>query len=151
MKQHEVAEMVGKDRTTVANSLRLLNLPPSVRDMVREGSLTIGHAKALLALEKHETILALAKEIVARHLTVRDVERRIKTKRSMKSGPEHGRSVSARAVTAQLKAAESLIRKRLQTDIELVRKDDGAGVISIRFYSDEDFERVLDLMGITLQ
>jgi ParB family chromosome partitioning protein len=145
--QQEVAEMVGKDRTTVANSLRVLNLPPAVRDMLREGKLTLGHAKPLLGLDKPEKMIALAKEIVTRGLTVRDVERRLKADAPTKRQTAHRPSGRA-AIPAELKATESLLRKRLQTDVELTRKDSGAGSISVRFYSDDDLERVLELMGI---
>ena len=145
--QQEVADVVGKDRTTVANSLRVLNLPNVVREMLRDGKLTLGHAKPLLGLEKPERMIALAREIVARGLTVRDVERRLKSEASIKtrgarapkSGPSSG---------AELKATESLLRKRLQTDVELSRRDSGEGSISVRFYNDDDLERILELMGI---
>ena len=76
--QQEVADIVGKDRSTVANSLRLLNLPASVRGMVQSGHLTVGHARALLAIPNERVIVDLAREIVARNLSVRDVERRVK-------------------------------------------------------------------------
>jgi ParB family transcriptional regulator, chromosome partitioning protein len=149
--QQEVAEMVGKDRTTVANSLRVLNLPPAVRDMLREGKLTLGHAKALLGLDKPEKMVALAKEIIARSLTVRDVERRLRATSPSKRPSAHKLSTLGSSTSAQLKATEASLRKRLQTDVELIRKDGGAGSISIRFYSDDDLERVLELMGIKLE
>jgi ParB family transcriptional regulator, chromosome partitioning protein len=149
--QQEVAEMVGKDRTTVANSLRVLNLPPAVRDMLREGKLTLGHAKALLGLDKPEKMIALAKEIIARGLTVRDVERRLRATSPSKRTSAHKLSTLGSSTSAQLKATEASLRKRLQTDVELIRKDGGAGSISIRFYSDDDLERVLELMGIKLE
>ena len=74
--QAEVAEVTGKDRSTVANLLRLLHLPASVRRMVHERQITLGHARALLTLEDEQAIVALAKEIVAKGLSVRDVEHR---------------------------------------------------------------------------
>ena len=74
--QLEVAEIVGKDRSTVANMLRLLNLPIFIRGMVRDGQLTVGHARALLAVASEREMLELAREIVAKGLTVRDVEQR---------------------------------------------------------------------------
>lgn len=149
--QQEVAEIVGKDRTTVANSLRVLNLPPAVRDMLREGKLTIGHAKPLLGLDKPEKMIALAREIVARNLTVRDVERRLKSDTPSRKKSVHKLATLGSSGGAQLKATEGMLRKRLQTDVELSRKDGGAGSISIRFYSDDDLERILELMGIKLE
>ena len=116
--------------------------------MLREGKITLGHAKPLLGLDKPEKMLSLAREIVARGLTVRDVERRLKTEspqrtRAKKPLPRGGGSAS-------IKAAEALIRRRLQTDVQVARKDGGAGTISVRFYSDDDFERIMELMGIKL-
>ncbi len=146
--QLEVAEMVGKDRTTVANSLRVLNLPGAVREMLRDGKLTMGHAKPLLGLEQPAKMIALAKEIVARGLTVRDVERRLKSETPGSNKPAR-LARSSGGTAAEVKATEALLRKRLQTDVELSRKEGGAGSISVRFYSDDDLERILELMGIT--
>ncbi|MBA3644735.1 MAG: ParB/RepB/Spo0J family partition protein [Gemmatimonadaceae bacterium] len=145
--QLEVAEMVGKDRTTVANSLRVLNLPDTVREMLRDGKLTMGHAKPLLGLEQPAKMIAMAKEIVARGLTVRDVERRLKSETPARNKPSRPRPSGGAG--AEVKATEALLRKRLQTDVELSRKEGGSGSISVRFYSDDDLERILELMGIT--
>src|ERR1019366_2500922 len=76
--QQEVADVVGKDRSTVANTLRLLALPSQVRRMVREGELTVGHARALLSLGDNHRIIELAKTIIAEGLNVREVERRVR-------------------------------------------------------------------------
>lgn len=76
--QQQVADVVGKDRSTVANTLRLLALPTTVRRMVREGELTIGHARALLSLGDDHRMIELAKATVAEGLSVRDVERRVR-------------------------------------------------------------------------
>lgn len=150
LSQQGVAELVGKDRTTVANSLRVLNLPAAVRDLLREGKLTLGHAKPLLGLDTPEKMTKLAREIVARGLTVREVERRIKTTSAAKTGNSRKGQAQGPA-SASRKAVEGLLRRRLQTDIEIARKPGGAGSLTIRFYSDEDFERVLELMGIKLE
>ena len=148
--QQAVADLVGKDRTTVANSLRILNLPAAVRDMLRDGTLTLGHAKPLLGLDKPEKMVALAREIVARGLTVRDVEQRLKSE-SPKSKAKKSRPSGERATSASVKTAETLMRRRLQTDVEILRKDDGTGSFTVRFYSDDDLERLLQLMGIKLE
>src|SRR5690349_19414848 len=76
--QQEVATIVGKDRSTVANSLRLLNLPVVIRVMLQESRLTVGHARALLAITSERVMVDLARETVAKNLSVRDVERRVK-------------------------------------------------------------------------
>lgn len=149
--QQGVADLVGKDRTTVANSLRVLNLPAAVREMLREGKLTLGHAKPLLGLDKPERMLSLAREIVAKGLTVRDVERRLKSEAPHRSKTRQRAAAGPGVGGTSVKAAESLVRKRLQTDVEIVRKGSGAGSIMIRFYTDDDLERILELMGIKLE
>lgn len=147
--QQAVADLVGKDRATVANSLRVLNLPAGVRQMLREGKITLGHAKPLLGLDKPEKMLSLAREIVARGLTVRDVERRLKTEAPQRSKAK--KHTSSGGGGASVKSFEAMIRRRLQTDIEIVRKGSGAGSLTVRFYSDDDFERILELMGIKIE
>lgn len=145
--QQAVAELVGKDRATVSNSLRVLNLPAAVREMLREGKLTLGHAKPLLGLDKPEKMLSLAREIVARGLSVRDVERRLQAELPQRTKPKRGfRQVGGSG--AELRALETAMRRRLQTDIELTRKASGSGSISISFYSEDDLQRIAELMGI---
>ncbi len=98
--QQEVADVVGKDRSTVANTVRLLALPSQVRRMVREGELTIGHARALLSLGDDHRIIELAKAIVAEGLNVREVERRVReagTKRAAAKGQGAARRSEASA------------------------------------------------------
>ncbi len=146
--QQEVADIVGKDRATVANSLRVLNLPQAVREMLRDGKLSLGHAKVLLSLDSAEKIVALAREITTRGLTVRDLERRLKTE------PSATRKAGKRAKPAQKDAAvsalESELRRRFQTDAEILVQERG-GTIAVRFYSDDDLRRVVELMGISLE
>lgn len=148
--QQGVADLVGKDRTTIANSLRVLNLPAVVREMLRDGKLTLGHAKPLLGLEKPEQMVSLAREIVARGLTVRDVERRLQAEAPHRTRGAKKSSVQGTG-NAATKATETAIRKRLQTDVELTRKDGGSGSVLVKFYSDDDLERILELMGIKLE
>ena len=94
LSQQEVADVVGKDRSTVANTLRLLALPLPVRRLVREGELTIGHARALLSLGDDKRIIELAQIIVAEGLNVREVERRVReagTRRAAARGADAAR------------------------------------------------------------
>jgi ParB family chromosome partitioning protein len=147
--QQAVADLVGKDRTTVANSLRVLNLPAPVREMLREGKLTLGHAKPLLGLETPERMLTLAREIVARGLTVREVERQLQNEaphrlKRKETGARPGPTSPA------LRSVEAAVRRRLQTDVELSGKEGGGGSLTVRFYSSEDLNRILELMGIKL-
>jgi ParB family chromosome partitioning protein len=146
--QLEVAEIVGKDRSTVANMLRLLNLPAAIRTMLREGQLTVGHARALLAISNEREMLELARETVAKGLTVRDVEQRARgfatpatSRASKRKGGER-----ASGLNAELKRLQDELRRHLQTDVTITVGDHERGKIEIAFYSSDDLERVLDLV-----
>ncbi len=143
--QQEVADIVGKDRSTVANTLRLLALPASVRRMVWDGALTVGHARALLGLGEPTQMADLAREVVAHSLSVREVEQRVR-----KAG-EGKKSTGAASVpsaqTAALREIEDRLRRKLGTDARVVQAGKSAkGELRIPFYSHEDFERVLELI-----
>jgi ParB family chromosome partitioning protein len=142
--QQEVADAVGKDRSTVANFLRLLALPASVRRLVWEGTISVGHARALLSLGDESQMAALAKEIVTEGLSVRDVERRARERAPARSRP----AASGRAEhrSADARRIEELLRRRLQTDATVVASTTGRGELRIPFYSADDLERLLDLI-----
>lgn len=141
--QQEVADAVGKDRSTVANFLRLLALPASVRRLVWEGTISVGHARALLSLGDEAQMAALAKEIVTEGLSVRDVERRARER-----APARARTPRTRADkrSADARAIEERLRRRLQTDARVVASASGRGELRIPFYSADDLERLLDLI-----
>jgi ParB family chromosome partitioning protein len=150
--QLEVAEIVGKDRSTVANMLRLLNLPASIRSMVRDGHLTVGHARALLAISNEREMLELAREIVAKGLTVRDVEQRARDGSPASSNKRNTKQKSdARpsGLNAELKRLQDELRRHLQTDVTISVDDHERGKIEIAFYSSDDLERVLDLVLVS--
>jgi ParB family chromosome partitioning protein len=146
--QQEVAEIVGKDRSTVANMLRLLNLPITIRTMVRDGHLTVGHARALLAVASERDMLELAREIVAKGLTVRDVEQRARSVAPTSSSRTNRQKSGERAsgLNAELKRLQDELRRHLQTDVTISVGDNERGKIEIAFYSSDDLERVLDLV-----
>ena len=144
--QSEVAETTGKDRSTVANLLRLLNLPASVRRMVHERKLTLGHARALLTLEDETRIVALAKEIVEQGLSVRQVEERGRAgaparKRKLARGGD-----TKRPQDVALRAAAEQLRKYLQTDVRVHQGEHGRGKVEVAYYSADDLDRLLDLI-----
>jgi ParB family chromosome partitioning protein len=144
--QQQVAEVIGKDRSTVANLLRLLNLPASVRRLLQDGALTLGHARALLALGNEQQIVELAREAVANGLTVRDVEHRTRATRPAPAKPKAAPSPGARSHNAEVRRMEEALRRHLQTDVTLVADTRGRGSLRIAFYSQDDLERVLDLV-----
>lgn len=157
--QQEVADVVGKDRSTIANALRLLALPASVKRMLQERHITVGHARALLPLGAERAMSDLSREIVAKTLSVRDVEERVrgarptpartgrKTKTSTNNGAGSG---GTRSTTAEARRVEELLRKRMQTAVSLHMTAKEKGEVRIAFYSNDDLERVLALLGVNL-
>ena len=145
--QQEVADIVGKDRSTVANSLRLLNLPASVRGMVQSGHLTVGHARALLAIPNERVIVDLAREIVARNLSVRDVERRVKQSATPARQPNAATSAAGgSARIAEIRRLTDRLRRRLQTDVVVQIDEKDRGQLRISFYSADDLNRLIELI-----
>ena len=152
--QQQVADAVGKDRTTVTNLLRVLSLPVGVQAMLEQGHITAGHAKALLPVKDERRQLELANEIVARQLSVRDVEGRA---RALATGHETSQRRPSRSVDSPAGAGrlasdpavrriEEQLRKRLQTDVQVQLLGNDRGVVRISYYSGDDLERVLDLI-----
>lgn len=141
--QQEVASAVGKDRSTVANILRLLALPASVRRLVWEGAISLGHARALLSLGDETLMASMAKEIISGGLSVRDVERRTRERSSATTSRKP--SKPSAVGSAETRRIEELLRSRLQTDARVVLTDGGRGELRIPFYSADDLERLLDL------
>lgn len=146
--QQQIAETVGKDRSTIANMLRLLQLPDRARRLLQEGHLTMGHAKVLLGLGDAEKIVTLALEIAAEDLTVREVERRLREVAGPRDRKKPGRPRMVDKQPAEAKRIESRLRRYLQTDVVLKVGTNNAGNLSIQFYSADDLERLLERMGV---
>jgi ParB family transcriptional regulator, chromosome partitioning protein len=145
--QQEVADIVGKDRSTVANTLRLLALPASVRRLVWDGQLTVGHARALLGIGNEMRIADLAKDVVSQGLSVREVERRVREMAKPATGERHSADRTQPDVrSAEVRRLEDQLRKRLGTDARIVQSGRDKGELRIPFYGTEDFERVLELV-----
>ncbi len=143
--QQQVAEAVGKERSTVANLLRLLGLPQAVRAMVRDGKLTLGHARALLALGSEREILAAAQDATSEGFTVRQVEEIGRKKK--KPAKRHKRATDAsHNGNSHTRPIQDQLRRRLQTDVTLTLSGQEQGQISILFYSNDDLERILELI-----
>jgi ParB family chromosome partitioning protein len=148
--QQQVADAVGKDRTTITNLLRVLTLPAAVRQMVERGHITAGHARALLAVKDERQQLELANEIVARQLSVRDVESRAR-EISLDGGAKSKKSQASSAPVGTssdpaVRRVEEQLRRRLQTDVSVQALGNERGVVRISFYSHDDLERVLDIV-----
>ncbi|MFP5353681.1 MAG: ParB/RepB/Spo0J family partition protein [Gemmatimonadota bacterium] len=145
--QQQVADAVGKDRSTVANLLRILQLPEGIKRLVRDGQISLGHARALLAMPNERLMLETARQVVERGLSVREAERIAQDAR-----PADGRQKSARppaergrdAHAAELRRLTELLRRHLQTDVRINLEGDSNGDISIRFYSADDLQRLME-------
>ena len=140
--QQRVAELVGKDRSTIANTLRVLQLPEPVQRMVRDGQLSLGHARALLTLEDDRAIVAAAREVVDKGLSVRDIEARARQARPDKRRPV----VKVPGQDTEVRRVEEQLRRHLQTDVSVTVSRDYRGTIAISFYSADDLERLLDMI-----
>lgn len=146
--QQQVADIIGKDRTTVANTLRVLALPASVRRMVGDGQLTLGHARAILALGNEQAMADLAREVVAKGLSVRDAEQRARERggRSRKERQAEGVGRGSDKRPPEIRRMEDQLRRYLQTDVQLTVGGQERGALTIQFYSADDLDRVLDLI-----
>ena len=141
MKQADIAAAVGKDRSTVANLLRLLKLPVSVRRLVERGSLSAGHARALLAVDDPVRVAELAQQAAKEGWSVREVERRV-------NGASRKKRKRKETATSDpiVKAFESQLRDHFSTRVT-IREDAGRkGSIEIQYHGPEDFERIYELM-----
>jgi ParB family transcriptional regulator, chromosome partitioning protein len=146
--QQEIAETVGKDRTTVANMLRVLQLPVPVKRLLQEGKLSIGHAKVLLGLDDPAEVGRLANQIVHEGLAVRELELRLRSIATARPRKKTGRPRAIDKQSAESKQIEGRLRRFLQTDVTLNVGPKAKGSIAIHFYSADDLERLLELMRI---
>jgi ParB family chromosome partitioning protein len=147
--QAEIARLVGRNRSTVANLLRLLKLPDEVKALVQEGKLSEGHARALLAVEKESEILRLAKEAADQGWSVRDTEARARGESSATpAAPTNGPRPrpQQKMATGEVRRIEDALRKRLGTDVRVTARRRGRGSLSISYYSNDDLARVLELI-----
>lgn len=150
--QQQIAEAVAKDRSTVANALRLLQLPTTIRSMLIGGQLTMGHARALLSVTDESARIHLARQAVAQGYTVRDLERLVRApspdeaSARQKEGRTSQQIPPSAAHSAQLLHITDAVRRHLQTDVRVDSTDGTSGEIHIRFYSPDDLERILDRM-----
>jgi ParB family transcriptional regulator, chromosome partitioning protein len=142
MTQDEMALRVGKDRSSVANHLRLLKLPVTIQKMLEDGSLTAGHARALLALETEQLQLKMADEIVNGKLSVRDTERAVKR---ASSGSKIRENSTALRNDANIRAAELKMKRVLGTQVKIQLSQNG-GKIEIEFSSLGELDRIYSII-----
>jgi len=141
--QQDVADAVGRDRSTVANALRLLKLPAAVLALLHEGQLSVGHARALLALDDPRVVANLAREAVTQGLSVREIEDRVRGGRAPERRPRLKKGLGQ---APEVRRVEDALRRRLGTDVRVTLRAKGKGQIHIAFYSNEDLARQLELI-----
>lgn len=137
--QGEIAQAVGKNRSTIANQLRLLQLPPSVKNLVANGTLSAGHARALLSLENDEKAGRLAQRAVAEGWSVRRIEDAVRGVRGTDTKPLRK---PAPQTDPFVRALEEELRRALGTRVNLKSRGAGKGVIEIPYLGTEDLERL---------
>lgn len=141
MTQEELAQRIGKDRSSISNSLRLLKLPPEIQRLVEEDKLTMGHARALLSMESIEEQLAIAREITRKNLSVRDTEQLVKKQRP--SSAAAASKVMNATEDANIIAAEAKLSKKLGAPVKIKLAKKG-GVVEIKFSSHEELSLLFD-------
>ena len=139
--QEEVSRKMGKDRSTIANALRLLNLPDEIQEMVQDRRLSSGHARAILPLESLRAQVSFAREVVKKGLSVRDVESRI---RKYEKGDRAGKKEGDEGADPHMSSLEDLLKRTLGTQVR-IRQKGSRGSIEIAFASPEEFERLISL------
>ena len=150
--QAEIARLVGRDRSTVANLLRLLRLPEPIKALIQDGKLSEGHARALLAVSDESAMIGLAQEVVAEGWSVRELESRTRDRAAAPAPttaaePQEPRARAAQKMpTADVRRVEDALRKRLGTDVRVTARRRGRGFLSISYYSNDDLARVLELI-----
>jgi ParB family chromosome partitioning protein len=146
--QQTVAAMVGKDRSTVANVIRILNLPASIREMVQDGRLTAGQARPLIGMDDEKRAVALARDIAQHGLSAREVERRVRETPATPGVVRRGRPKKEDTRPAEVRSLEQRLRKHFQTDASITLKPGNRGTVVLAFYSAEDLERLVEVMGV---
>jgi len=142
----DVAKRVGRDRSSISNSLRLLKLPSRIQGLVRDGSVSLGHAKVIMAISDAETQIKVADEVVQNLLSVRETEERVAglLDRSGRKG-RRTHPVRSTAVDPNVAAAADRLTQALATKVRIARKGKG-GRIEIDFYSDDELQRLYEFL-----
>jgi ParB family chromosome partitioning protein len=150
--QEAVAEKVSKSRATVSNFLRLLRLPPRVQAALRDKEVAMGHARALIAIDDEDAQVELLEETIEEDLSVREVERRARDwhedqeEDTLEDDEEPAPTAPPDREELQLEDYRSKLRSRFSTQVQITHKKDGEGTIEVSYYSEEDLERLVELM-----
>ncbi|NHA05699.1 ParB/RepB/Spo0J family partition protein [Mucilaginibacter sp. HC2] len=143
LKQEELGDRVSKNRSTVTNYLRLLKLPPSIQASIRDGALTMGHAKALITIDDPAKQLYLHQHIIQQGLSVRKAE---ELAREMQKSPVKKEGKQPEPVSYQLQKIQDDLASKFSTRVKLKVGNKGSGVIEIPFLSEDDLGRILEML-----
>lgn len=149
LKQEEVAARVGKSRTVVANSLRLLKLAPAIQEAIRDAFLSVGHAKVILGLVGEKQQKLAADRVIKEGLNVRQTEALV-TRLQARAEGKAAAPGAPLVHDANVTDVENKLRERLGTKVRL-KYNQGKGSIEISFFNDEDLERVLSIIGVKVE
>lgn len=148
MTQEDIAEKVGKDRTTVANTIRLLKLPEVIQKALIEDKITMGHARAILSLPNEKLQILAYEKVLEENLSVRKIEKIAKTvNTSGASSSSLGKALSTKKNSnIYVNELEDKFQKIFGTKVTCNLKSNGAGEIVIQFYSNDEFERIIEII-----
>ena len=144
LKQEEIAARVGKSRVTITNSMRLLKLDERVQEMLIQNQITGGHARALLTVEEGELQYKLAGKIIAGNLSVREIEKIVKSL-SKKKNPKE-KNVEDESLALIFRDLEERMKSAMGTKVSINRKDKNKGRVEIEYYSESELERIVELI-----
>jgi ParB family transcriptional regulator, chromosome partitioning protein len=144
--QEELSTRVSKNRSTVTNFLRLLRLPPEIQASIRDGRLSMGHARAILGVENIDRQLALYHEILEKQLSVRDVEN-LARERGNKSTLRKKENQQKNQLSFEFTKIQNILSSHFGAKIQLQRAQNGSGKIQIPFENDSDLNRILELLN----
>ena len=140
MTQEEISKRIGKSRPAIANSLRLLQLPQEIKDMISDGKISQGHARALLAIAGEKKQLEMAEKIIAQQLNVRQIEKLVK-----ETKPKNKKEVLPNKYQIEINQLEERLKTALGTKVT-IRHKNNKGRIEIEYYSNDELDRLLNLL-----
>lgn len=147
LKQEELGDRVGKKRSTVTNYLRLLKLPPDVQAGLRDGKISMGHARALIGIENIDTLLDIYKKVIQQELSVRKTEELVR----LLTSPESTSSVtSSKSNSPEIKKLQTELSSHFGSKIQIKADEKNKGEIKIPFVSTQDLNRILEILDISL-
>lgn len=143
LKQEELGERVSKNRSTVTNYLRLLKLPPTIQASIRDGQISMGHAKALITIENSTNQLYIHQQIIQQGLSVRKVEELV---RDLQRSPAKKEGKQPEPLSFQVQKIEDDLASKFSTRVKLKVGSQGKGIIEIPFLSEDDLNRILEML-----